>query len=806
MMSDVISHDRGIKRQQILMVTMNIVCNAYSFLNLLSSIQRQQRKRILMLSRSIREMAVILTALISAVVISPFVFIRYNNGEYLSATLDTVIVSVMLIITAYVLVSRKTAAAGAVLAIFAELAIVGIVYLQGPTFLIWVYPATMAAFYLLPVRGALVFSSAGMIALTMLVYGELTTIAFVSFIASFVLTIVFCLVFIKTIQQQSNKNTANQRINNYRNAILELMVQSTPLSDILQAIVKSAEIEFPNIRCGIYLVNQKHNYLIFGAAQSLPEYFTKAMDGLEIKEGNLACGSSAAKRQRVIIEDISADKSWQQLKDIAKEAKVHAVWSEPIFNSKREVIGTFAMYHDRKAAPSEKHLGIIELFAQMASIAIEREQSTQLIWQQANFDALTKLPNRHMMQEHLQFAIKNCQRNQHKMAVIFLDLDHFKDINDTLGHEFGDLLLRETAKRIQNSIRKNDTVARLGGDEFVILINELKSILGAERIIEQLLEALAQPYHLKNQVVHCTASIGITIYPDDATDINTLLRNADQAMYGAKAIGRNNYHYFTNSMRESAVKRMSLINDLRMAVDKNEFFLVYQPIVDLKSQKLVKAEALIRWQHPIHGIVSPFDFIPLAEETGLIIEISDWLFNQVIKDITHWRNSYSENLQISINTSPRQYKDGDGNISRWLEYIKQEEINPKAIAFEITENLLMDSQSELEGILAEVKDAGIELSIDDFGTGYSSFSYLREFQTSYVKIDKSFVQKMSQGSSDLALCEAIIVMSQKLDIKVIAEGIETEEQKQLLETIGCDYGQGYLLSKPIVAAEFEKLL
>lgn len=766
----------------------------------------KQEKRKLMQNRSIREMAVILTALIAAVVISPFIFIRYSNGEYLSAILDIIIVSVMLIISTYVIITRKTTAAGASLAVFAELAIVGIVYLQGPTFLIWIYPATMTSFYLLPIGGALLFSIAGVVALALLVFSQLSTIAFVSFLASFVLTIVFCLVFIKSIQQQSNKNTANQRINNYRNAILELMVQSTPLSDILQAIVKSAEIEFPNIRCGIYLVNKKHNCLIFGAAQSLPDNFTQAMDGLEIKEGNFACGTAAANQQRVIIEDIRADKSWQQLQNIAQESKIRAVWSEPIFNSKREVIGTFAMYHERKAKPSEKHLGIIELFAQMASIAIEREQSTQLIWQQANFDALTKLPNRHMMQEHLQFALKNCQRNKHKMAVIFLDLDHFKDINDTLGHEFGDLLLRETAKRIQSSIRKNDTVARLGGDEFVILINELKSILGAERIIEQLLEALSQPYHLKNEVVHCTASIGITIYPDDATDIDTLLRNADQAMYGAKAIGRNNYHYFTDSMRESAVKRMSLINDLRKAVDKNEFFLLYQPIVDLRSQSLVKAEALIRWQHPIHGIVSPLDFIPLAEETGLIIEISDWLFKQVIHDITHWRANFSKNLQISINTSPRQYKDGDGNIASWLAFIKDEQIDPKAVAFEITENLLMDSQSELEEILTRVKRAGVELSIDDFGTGYSSFSYLREFQTNYVKIDKSFVQKMSRGSSDLALCEAIIVMAQKLNIKVIAEGIETEEQKQLLQNIGCDFGQGYLLSKPIIANEFEKLL
>lgn len=639
-----------------------------------------------------------------------------------------------------------------------------------------------------------------------MVFPQLDTIRYVSFIACYALSVMFSLVFMKTIQRHNSKISANQRINNYRNGILELIVQSTPLSEILQAITHSAEIEFSNIKCAISLVDDKSNRLIIGAAQSLPNFYVDAIEGLPIAEGIGSCGTSAHRGERVIVSDVMTDELWKDYRELAQKAQIGACWSEPIVNSKGKVVGTFAIYHEKVTKPNAKLFSIIELFAQMASIAIEREHATQLIWKQANFDNLTQLPNRHMMHEHLQFSLKNCQRHNQKMAVIFLDMDHFKDINDTLGHEFGDLLLIEIAKRIQSKIRQNDTVARLGGDEFVVLLTELNDVHGIERIIQALLHELSQPYQLKDEVVHSSASIGITIFPDDATDIDTLLRNADQAMYGAKAIGRNNYHYFTDSMRESAVKRMSLIKDLRSAVDNEQLFLVYQPIVCLDSGNLVKAEALIRWQHPERGIVSPLDFIPLAEETGLIIEISNWIFKQVSSDITKWRELYNPELQISINTSPRQYKINDGNIDQWLNWIIEDGLDPKAIAFEITENLLMESQSELEGVLRDIKDAGIELSIDDFGTGYSSFSYLREFQTNYVKIDKSFVQKMSVGSSDMALCEAIIVMAQKLDIKVIAEGIETEEQKQLLKEIGCEYGQGYLLSKPLTAVDFEQAL
>ena len=284
------------------------------------------------------------------------------------------------------------------------------------------------------------------------------------------------------------------------------------------------------------------------------------------------------------------------------------------------------------------------------------------------------------------------------------------------------------------------------------------------------------------------------------------MRNADHAMYGAKAKGRNTMRYFTDNMRTEFQKRMLLIKDLRNAINAKQFYLVYQPIVNLQNNKIIKAEALIRWQHPEKGLISPLDFIPIAEETGLIIEISEWVFQQVITDVTVWRRKYCQDLQVSINTSPVQYKNKGEQILNWVKQLKQLKIPTQAISLEITENLLMENQAEVVNIIANIRQQGIVVAIDDFGTGYCSFSYLKNFAIDYIKIDQSFVRNMTADNNDMALCEAIIVMANKLNMEVIAEGIETEQQRQLLQQAGCNFGQGYLLAKPLRKSDFEQLL
>lgn len=435
----------------------------------------------------------------------------------------------------------------------------------------------------------------------------------------------------------------------------------------------------------------------------------------------------------------------------------------------------------------------------------ERKRSEAQAFLLAHYDLITNLPNRVLFIDRLEQEIKKSHRTGLPMALMFLDLDRFKEVNDTLGHDIGDLLLKEAAQRLQSSVRETDTVARLGGDEFTIILGELDDLDSAERVAQHILRKLAEPFQLAGEVVYISASIGLTFFPEDASNVDILLKNADQAMYAAKDQGRNCYHYFTPSMQEAAQSRMRMASDLRVALAADQFRLYYQPIVELTTGSIHKAEALIRWQHPIHGLVNPADFIPIAEDIGMIIDLGDWVFHEAAQQVAQWRISRHEAFQISINTSPVQYINRKNNNEKWVDHLHTLGLPGQSIVVEITEGLLLEAGAAVINQLLEFRNAGIQVAIDDFGTGYSSLAYLRKFNIDYVKIDQSFVGNLKPGSSDMVLCEAIIIMAHKLGMKVIAEGIETDEQRYLLATAGCDYGQGYLFSRPVPAAEFEQL-
>ncbi|QDE29670.1 EAL domain-containing protein [Shewanella polaris] len=435
-----------------------------------------------------------------------------------------------------------------------------------------------------------------------------------------------------------------------------------------------------------------------------------------------------------------------------------------------------------------------------------RKQSEQLIWEQAHYDSLTGLANRQMASLDLEKEIKIAKRSNKSIALLFFDLDGFKDINDTMGHDIGDILLVEVAKRLLNLTRDVDTIARLGGDEFVLIIGGLDSPSCVDRIASNLLKKMSEPFTLGQNKAYISTSIGITFYPQDASDPVEMLKNADQAMYAAKSNGGNSFQYFTPSMQQNAVSRMSLISDLRIAIAANQFQLHYQPIVNLITGDIYKAEALIRWQHPVRGLVGPIEFIPIAEETQLIVDIGDWVFREAAQQSARWRTAIEPSFQISINTSPVQYKNDAFSAKDWLDYLDALKLPGDAIMVEITEGALMEYGSSIDQKLFDFRDANIQVSLDDFGTGYSSLSSLKKLDIDYLKIDKSFVDNLAPHSNDLALCEAIIVMAHKLDLKVVAEGVENEEQRDLLIAAGCDYAQGYLFSKPLPAIEFEKLL
>jgi len=436
----------------------------------------------------------------------------------------------------------------------------------------------------------------------------------------------------------------------------------------------------------------------------------------------------------------------------------------------------------------------------------ERKQTEAKMIELAYYDPLTGLPNRTLFYDRLAQEIKKAHRAGLKMAVLYIDLDKFKEVNDTLGHSMGDLLLKETAHRINGCVREADTVARLGGDEFIIILSELDDAGNIERVAENILHRLAEPFQLEDEIAYVSASMGITLYPDDATGVEELLKDADQAMYVAKNAGRNRLSYFTPALEQAAQSRLHLLNDLRGALAASQFRVHYQPIVDLATGRIDKAEALLRWQHPERGLVSPAQFIPLAEETGLIVEIGDWVFREAAQQVKRWRTLYGPMFQISVNKSPTQFRQSGTSHETWLDYLRELGLPGQSVAIEITEGLLLDADSGVTDKLLEFRDAGMQVSIDDFGTGYSSLAYLKKFDIDYLKIDQSFVRDLVTDPNDMALSEAIIVMAHRLGLKVVAEGVETEAQRALLSAAGCDYAQGYLFSRPMPAEELETFL
>ena len=484
---------------------------------------------------------------------------------------------------------------------------------------------------------------------------------------------------------------------------------------------------------------------------------------------------------------VNATGSWQgEIWNQRKNGEVYPQWLtiNTVFNNKGDVQRRVAMFSDIS----------------------QKKEAERKIWHQANFDSLTVLPNRKMFCERLDHDIKRSKKTKQSLALLFIDLDHFKEVNDTLGHHRGDLLLKEAAQRLSRCVRESDTVARLGGDEFTIVLNELDDNANIDRVVIEILRKISEPFQLGDDVVYVSASIGITLYPHDATSIEALFKNADQAMYAAKNQGRNRHIYFTPSMQRIAQERTQIANDLRVALKGNQFWVAYQPIVELATGKIYKAEALLRWQHPMRGQINPAEFIPIAEETGLINDIGNWIFREAMQQASIWRKSYNSKFQISVNRSPVQFRYDNPTCEEWPIQLKHSGLQGQSIIVEITEGLLMDSSDVIIDKLLSYRDAGIEISLDDFGTGYSSLLYLKKFKIDYLKIDQSFIRSLTPTSKDMALCEAIIVMAHKLGIKVIAEGVETKKQKKLLSDAECDFAQGYLFSKPIHANEFEKIL
>lgn len=697
---------------------------------------------------------------------------------------------------------------------------------------------------------------------------------------------------------------------------LDAILRGTPLNQVLDEVVLGIEEMFPECLCSILLLDKDGRHLRVGSAPSLPEFYNREIEGLQVEEGNGCCGRAVFTGKAVIAENIQEHPCWSELKTLAAQAGLASCWSQPIFGA-GVVLGTFAVYQHQPAAPKPHHWAMMEQSARLVSLALERRQaeeelqklsraveqsptmvlitdakgvieyvneeftdvtgyslsevqgltpavlnageaeagfyqdmwktimsgqdwhgevrnktkSGQTYWsmlsispilddqgvithfigvsedissqkktqeqieQLAFYDPLTGLGNRRLFREQLEQELKKVQREHSVFALFYLDLDNFKQVNDTLGHDMGDRLLQTVAERIQQTLRQSDLIARLGGDEFIALLPDINHPAEVGLVAQKLLKNICQPLLLGSHEVEVTVSLGITLAPDDGEGWPVLMKNADLAMYRAKRRGRNNYQFFTREMNEEVVARVNMQQQIRSALENNEFYLHYQPQWSILSElQPVCLEALLRWRRPNGEQISPAEFIPIAEELGLIVPLGEWVLNEACRQGRQLMLSGNQ-TRIAVNLSMRQFFD-PGLADKITTALQRHDFPAELLELEITESMIMEDVKTVVATLNGLKRLGVSLAIDDFGTGYSSLSYLKQLPFDHLKVDASFVRDIPDDKNDMEITAAVIAMAHKLGLKVVAEGIETHDQLAFLRENRCEMGQGYLLACP----------
>ncbi len=720
----------------------------------------------------------------------------------------------------------------------------------------------------------------------------------------------------------------SELINQARQSALNHIVTQHSLTEVLNDIAQHLEAIKPEMLVSILLLDAHGGRLRHGVAPSLPTDYNAAVDQLQIGPGVGSCGTAAWSGESVIVADIDHHPYWQSYLDLTQKAGLHACWSVPFKNETGAVLGTFAIYHRTPREPAPTDLALINEFACITALAVQKVRAAETlrqaaavfastregvvitdlqpsilavnrayteitgysegqvlgknpriirsgrhdeifyqamwaslhsvghwrgeIWNRrkngeiypqwltistvcdeggkpnnyvgvftditqmkqsearlthlAHYDPLTGLPNRLLVQSRLQHAIERAQRHHHRVAALYVDLDRFKNVNDSLGHPVGDELLIMLAARMKKRLREEDTLARLGGDEFLLMLEDIKEPREPAKLAQNLMSLLSLPFILPSgHEIFINASIGISLFPDDASSVTELIQHADMAMYQAKQEGRGTYRYHTEALSIAANERLLMETRLRQALASEEFVLHYQPLIDARNQQVVGVEALLRWQPPDRAMVVPGKFIPAAEETGLIVPLGEWVLRAACLQGRAWIDEGLPPLVMAVNLSVRQFQ--SENLVRFIQQVLAETNFPAALLeLELTESMFMEHAEQSIDTLKTLKALGVRLAIDDFGTGYSSLTYLKRFPIDKLKIDQSFVHGLAEDLNDREIAATIIAMARGLKLKVLAEGVESQQQLAFLQQHGCDYYQGYLFHKPVPASELESWL
>ncbi|MDC3417991.1 EAL domain-containing protein [Aquibacillus salsiterrae] len=579
-----------------------------------------------------------------------------------------------------------------------------------------------------------------------------------------------------------------------QNQILEMIASGKNYSEVLDSISALVEQLTSGCNSSIHLVKNSNNHVYLHPSSAIPDEIKPLMRRIPVNSQHMAIGKAAFLKQPVVVDDLELDALANELNDHLFKIGLKACWSFPVLDTNKEVLGVFSLYQGEPNLPTEWDIQVIEKATYLIRIAIQHFSVEDKLNYLVSHDPLTGLPNRNLFKEQVDKAIHRCEIDS-SFAIMYLDLDRFKLINDSLGHHVGDTLLLEVTKRINGCIRSADIVSRHSADEFMILLenvsNEEASIV-AHRIIIQLKE----PFLIDGHEVFVTPCIGISFYPLDGIDVNELIRKADVSMYQAKKEGKNNFRFYDLTLDQKTMKRLEMENELRKAIENQELSLEYQPIINVKTDQMAGVEALVRWNSKILGNVPPHEFIPIAEETGLINAIGEWVLKTACTQLVLWETKQGIKTNVSVNLSIRQFY--QPNLLSMIENIlTRTGVNPSRLTLEITESMTMEVEAATV-ILNGLKELGITIAIDDFGTGYSSLSYLKSLPIDYLKIDRSFILDMTTSIDDESIATTILVMAKHLGLFVIAEGVETKDQLAVLQNNYCHEVQGYLFSKALL--------